>query len=715
MDIFDGANYIKASEVLEKETSLHEHAPLFRKTFTIREVEQTTLYVQALGYGVFYVNGKPITQDLLISPVSNYNKVLWYNVYDVTPFLQKGVNVICAILGNGFYNEGIDTVWKHCDASWRDVPKFILKMTVEGKTIVVSDDSWFCNTTSFIEYNQLRAGEKFNATRYDAEWTEVSYEDDSWQRAILDHNRPTGNFLECKCPPIRESASYAPTSVKQLAQDRYIYDFGVNISGYARVRVQGEKGQRIQLRYAEEVTEAGELALNNLDCYYTNVEFQTDTLVLSGGEDCYQPYFTYHGFRYIEVCGISHPIDIQAVFIHQQMKKNADFVCGDTFLNTVYQAGMRSILSNAHYTFTDCPTREKLGWLNDMQATVKTCLYNFDSISLYEKILTDLHYEIDEDGAFPAIIPSHGWGKHHGPAAEGFLFEVPYRYYLMTGDKRLLQEYLPDFYRYLPYLKNRILKKDKYVLGDWLGFKNAPTPIDFIERVYLCRLLEVIALSEQANENSDRYKNAIAERESVVEALKKEYYNADGTCKIEEQTALAMTLLFGISHADAIKHQLIRRVEQDAFQNKCGMIGTQFIYDALTMCGRPEYAYKLLTKTEIGYQLWVKHNATTLWETWDGVHNGSHNHHMYSSCIGWMMESLLGIMFDGASDRILLRPQFIKKIGFVEGYVGLLHGRVTSRWEHTETGIRYTVEIPNGYTAEYHGQILQAGKYEFWE
>ena len=716
MCIFEGAYYIKAQETLDKEKSILEHAPLFRKRFNLQKSGKAKLYVQALGYGVFYLNEKPITEDLFISPVSNYNKVLWYNIYDVTSLLNEGENVICGILGNGFYNEGLDTVWKYCDAPWRDVPKFILKLVVDEETKIVTDDSWKCNEKSFITYNQLRAGETYNAIFHDKNWTKVDYKDNFWKYAIKDSNIPKGIFLECTCPPIREEEYYKPISIMQTGIDTIVYDFGVNISGFVRIQVQGKKGQTITIRYAEEIDEKGKLELNNLDCYYNNVEFQVDKMILSGKKDSYQPFFTYHGFRFAEVKGASKVInDISAVFIHQDIKKKANFVCGNDLLNKIYNAGIRSILSNAHYTFTDCPTREKLGWLNDMQATVKTCLYNFDSIALYEKILTDLHYEIDEQGAFPAIIPSYGWGKHNGPVAEGFLFEVPYRYYLLTGNSRLLKEYLPDFYRYLKYLKNRVEKKNRYVLGDWLGFQNAPTPIDFIERAYLYRFLGIIELTEKINGNYEKEKELSREKNAVLSRLIKEYYAEDETCKIEEQTALAISLAFHINESKKIKEQLVRRVEQDNFQNKCGMVGTQFIYEALTICQKSNYAYKMLTETEIGYKLWFKNGATTLWETWNGIHNGSHNHHMFSSCIGWMMSSLLGVDFDGTAKLILLNPCFVKEVGFVEGYIGLENGRVESRWEFINNKIKYCVIVPEGYTAKYKEKILLPGKYEFLE
>ena len=407
--MFENAKYIKAREYAA-DFSLYDPAPLFRKEIIINStVGKAQISVQAPGFAVFYINGKPITEDLFISPVSDYRKILWYNTYDVTALLKKGKNTLCAIAGNGFFNESFESAWHFQRAPWRDEPQILVSLAVDGETVAVSDESWKCSRErSPIIYNHLRSGEYFDARKQDTSWLFADYDDSDWQNA-LEADAPQGAELRSVgCQPVRECEKILPVRLAKTA-DGYLADFGVTLSGYIEVTLTAARGNEISFLYAEEVDSKGHPKHNEMDkkYFYAESPFMCDKLIASGGRDRFKPHFSYHGFRYVLIEGAqAELLEICAHFVHQDVARISEFCSGNEVLNYIYNAGLRSTYSNMFWSLTDCPTREKLGWANDAQASVEQTLINFDIIPLYEKWFEDLKSSMREDGALPGVIPS---------------------------------------------------------------------------------------------------------------------------------------------------------------------------------------------------------------------------------------------------------------------------------------------------------------------
>lgn len=224
--MFEHAQFIKPDVVWSENYTGTNYAPMFRKRFQVKKPGLAKLYVCGLGYACYYINGKLVTEDLFIAPVSDYNKTLWYNVYDVSELIEIGENCMAVWCGNGWYNEDIPTAWEHNKAVWRDVPKVILQMDVDEEMILKSDNTWKCQPESAIWYNNLRDGEYFDARKYDADWCSIDYDDSGWGNAILDNKPPKGVFWECKCEPIRECEVYTCKEVKQTGDKKYVFDMG---------------------------------------------------------------------------------------------------------------------------------------------------------------------------------------------------------------------------------------------------------------------------------------------------------------------------------------------------------------------------------------------------------------------------------------------------------------------------------------------------------
>ena len=723
MKFSDHTKYIKAQN-LPSPYSLYDPAPMFRKTFNIsEEIIGGIIGIQCPCFGRFYINGRPITEDLFLSPTSNYDKILWYNTYDITHLLKPGENLVCAILGNGFFNESFDSAWHFQNATWRDAPQFLLELQVNGKTVLVSDETWKVDKeASYITYTHLRSGEYVDMRKYNPAWKTVDYDDSGWGYAIERKSPIMGELRPVTCQSVRESEEIAPVSV-QKTPTGYLVDFGVTISGYMEITLKAECGTEIIFRYAEDVYEDLTLNYNGMDDpkFYMESPFHLNKLIASGNVDTFKPEFCYHGFRYVLIEGLNEfpSLDsVKAYFIHQDVARRSEFESGNAIINYIYNAGIRSTYSNLFWCLTDCPTREKLGWANDAQATSEQILINFDIVPLFKKWFEDLKSSMKNDGALPGIIPSPDWGFNFGPICDVLLYELPYRVYLYTGDTSMLTESLEYFDRYIEYLTQKISENHEFILGDWMGYINNPhIPKEFVVEFYLIKALTVTFLAHRlANKDPETWEKRLIKMRN---AFLKKYLHVGGRCVIDEQSSISMMLAAGLyRNEEILSKQLVTAIKRDNFKITCGMVGIQYLYDALTLCGHPEIAYKLITESEPGYKTWYDKGATTLWESWEcDKRGGSQNHHMFSNVLAWFYKSLLGIAPQEAApgfERIDLHPCFIKELGYVKGSMDTVKGRIEAEWKWKNGRFIYTVTIPKEIRATFRRVRLSPGKNEFY-
>jgi alpha-L-rhamnosidase len=720
MSSFENARFIKA-QAQPEEYALYDPLPFFRKEFTVTEpVENARVFVQSPGFAVYYLNGKRITEDLFISPVSNYHKILWYNVYDVTSLLRPGKNVLGVICGNGFFNESFDSAWHYQKAVWRDAPQFMLELHIDGKSALVSDTSWKCSKeASHIIYSHLRSGEYVDMRKYDPAWLMEDYDDSKWENAIERLTPVTGQLRLTPCQPVREKEEIEPVSVTET-DEGLLVDFGRNFSGYTQITLQAQRGQEIVLRYAEEIDGENHLKLNGMNRpgFYPVSPVQTNKMIASGGRDRFKPLFSYFGFRYMVIEGLqdaSAICDLKAYFTHQDVKQLSCFTCGNDIINFIYEAGIRSTYSNLFWSLTDCPTREKLGWANDAQASLEQTLIDFDIVPLYRKWFEDLKSGMEEDGALPGIIPSPNWGFHYGPVCDALLFELPYKVYLYTGERDLLTENLSYFHRYIGFFREKIAQKQEFELGDWMGYhNNEAVPKEFVLDFYWVRILRITALAH--NLAGDTRNDWQRQAEQAKTAFMDKYLAEDGHCIINAQSSAAMMLACGFcKDAPALQEQLLRAVERDGFALNSGMVGLQYLYDALSLCGKPEYVVKMITESDPGFRRWYDRGATTLWETWVGYETsgGSRNHHMLSNVLAWFFKYLLGIAPKEDAPgfcEVELQPRFVRQLGFAQGSMVTVRGEIKASWKWDGGGFTYEVTVPEGIRAVFRGAVLQPGK-----
>ena len=719
--MFSNAKYIKART---EATAYSEYDPLpiFRRSFCIdSDVNEAKIFVQSPGFAKYYINGQPITEDLFISPTSDYRKILWYNEYEVSKYLNKGENTICVIASNGFLNESFESAWPFYSIEWRDAPQFILSLWVNGENTLISDSSWKISFEhSPIIFSHLRSGEYFDARRSDNSYMMPSFDDSDWQNALESTSFSKENLRKISCRPVREVEKIMPVSIEKT-ENGFIADFGVTFSGYIEAELKAERGSEIKFYYAEKLNADGTPKHNKMDdkYFYKESPFMMDKLIASGGIDKFKPSFAYHGFRYVVLDGLGEPPQkLCAYFVHQDINRTSSFECGNEIINYIYNAGIRSTYSNMFWALTDCPTREKLGWANDAQASLEQTLINFDIVPLYEKWFEDLKSSMREDGALPGIIPSPDWGFSYGPICDCLLFELPYRVYLYTSDVKMLVDAIPYFEKYVKYLEEKLASGKLFSLGDWMGGTNSKlVSKEFVAEFYHLKALKTTAFAHKLAGNTELFAYWKERFEDKKSAFKNKYIDESGTCKIAEQSSIAMVMHIGASdNAERISEQLVEVVLRDKLSLTCGMVGVQYLYEALTAAKRSDLAFKMITESEPGYKTWFKDGATTLWERWDGADDGSHNHHMFSGVIAWFYKSLLGISPKEEApgfEQIELKPNFIKEIGYVSGHMITVRGEISASW-HYENGVfSYNVVIPEGVNAYFEGRRLTAGENKF--
>lgn len=681
----------------------------FRLRFTSERSGKALLRVCGLGYGYCWLNGKQVAPDLFTAPVSDYRRTLWYSEYDVTPLMAEGENVLAVWLGNGFFNESFDSAWGHNRAPWRESNRFLLELTVEGQLVAGSDGNWRSHAHTAVVSNELRSGETFDFNQFDRNWTQLEFDDQAWSGVIRRKKERTVALRRCECQPVREIISLKPLSVTP-SDDGYLLDFGRNIAGYVRLRFREPCGRKIVIRHAESV-EDGKLRLNGLNIYYPTVPFQTDIVIADGEEHVYSPMFTYHGFRYVELSGLTERNwECEGIEVHQCIERIADFSCSDSILNRLYAAAVNSSLNNFHYAITDCPTREKLGWGNDAAASLRQFLINFDILPLLRKWYVDIVDTQRADGAVAAIAPSPDWGYEFGAVTDIYLFAIPTAMYEYFGDDSLLKKYSANLVAYYDFYFPKIAGETPvFPLGDWDGARNHPTDLKFIELAYALIMQGYFETVSRVVPGFD-FTRFAADRAVTRKRLSR-YFTVDGRCRIPTVTAISMAVCLGLGNRDALRAQLLEIIEKQNGDIDCGMVGTQFFFRMTGALGLTGLALQVLTRDGSCYRRMIE-AGDTLWETCDETAaTVSHNHHMYSNFVEIFFLDVLGIRENG--NAITVEPAFDCGLAFVRGYRTIRGKRVSVEYRVNGSAVELHVICPEDGFAHFRGKPLRRGQNKF--
>ena len=694
-------------------------APLFRKEFqTEKRIARARAYISGLGYYELFLNGEKLGDHVLDPAFTRYDRRVLYETYDVTDTVRQGKNVAGAVLGNGWYNMHTRATWNFDRAPWRDRPVLIcqLHLTFEdGSTrTIMSDGSWRVSTGP-TRFDGIRNGEVYDAREEKPGWRTSDYDASGWKQAVP-VDGPGGRLVSQTMHPVRVTETLEPVKITEAQPGHYVFDFGQNMSGWARLRVSGPRGREVKMRYGERLNEDGTVSQEMIGKFVKEGEFQTDTYILDGnGTETWEPGFSYHGFRYVEVTGFPgepNEESLQARVVHTDAPRAGTFRCSNDMFNRLQHCGLWAYKSNYVGYPTDCPQREKNGWTGDAQLAVEQAMYNWSMTPAYEKWIRDFRDVQRPSGQLPTIVPTGGWGydflgQAH-PAWDTALLLIPWHLYQYKGDSRVLARNYDVMESYVEYMgaraEDHIIREG---IGDWVpADTETPTPLTSTAYYYeAANLMSRIARLLDRGDDEAAYGELAAD---IKEAYNEEFYRGEGTYANGSQTAQSCALYFGLcpeGERQEVLEKLIDAVEKSDRHIDTGILGAKFLFYVLTRNGHADLAYDVANqKTQPGYGYWIEQGATTMWEHWSGE-SGSLNHIMLGDIIAWFYRSLAGIRIDPdrpAFKRLVIKPHLLGELKWVTATHTSPYGTIRSEWERADGQLRLIVSVPANTTATVH-------------
>ncbi|SDT43572.1 Ig-like domain (group 2) [Paenibacillaceae bacterium GAS479] len=719
---FEGGTITQDGKLLVENATFYQKAeskssPMLRKKFEIsKPVRKATAYSTALGLYELSLNGKKVGSDYFNPGWTDYTKRLQYQTYDVTDMLLEGGNAVGAMLGDGWYAGSVAHVGPNQYGTELSF-LFQLKIEYEDGTseTVATDPSWRSTTSGPIRSSDILMGESYDARKELDDWNKNSFDDSSWSAAKT-VNPVRGKLVAQVGPTVKATEQLKPIAVKQPLPGTYIFDMGQNMSGWAKLKVEGSAGSKVKLRFGEMLNSDGTLYTANL-----RTAKQTDEYILKGGGvELYEPRFTFHGFRYVEVTGYpGEPTldSLTGVVIHTDTPKSGAFNTSNAMVNQLNSNITWGQRGNFLSIPTDCPQRdERMGWTGDAQVFVRTATYNMEVPGFYEKYMRDVVDAQGANGAFPDVAPnvrgmgngSNGWGD------AGVI--IPWTLYLAYNDTAIIKEHYDAMAKWIDYLKtnSRGLIRPAGGYGDWLGV-NETTPTDVVNTAYFAystNLLAKMAAVIGKTDDADKYNRLFNEIKSAFNAA---FVGADGRIKGNTQTAYVLALQMDLLEGDMKRkaaEYLVENINNKNGHLSTGFLGIGYLLPVLTEAGYPELAYRLLTNDT--YPSWgysIKNGATTLWERWNSytVEGGfgdaamnSFNHYSLGSVGEWMYRYAAGIEADPKQPgfkHIIIQPTPGGQLGHVNGEYKSIYGEIKSGWRREGKSFKLNVTIPVNTTA----------------
>jgi alpha-L-rhamnosidase len=683
-----------------------------------KKLEKARVVVTGLGNYVFYINGTRVGKDLLTPGWTHYPERLEYRVYDVTSSLKPGANCLGALLGNMWWSGGLG--WQGGQKYSQGPLKFYLQLEMlfedGSREMVGTEPSWKWHDSPIVADN-IYDGEIFDATLVQEGWNRAGFDDSAW--APVEPATYEGKLSGPYAPPLREHQSLDPIALSEPVRGEYVFDMGQNMVGWVKIKVDAEKGDTLVLRYAELLHDDGTVAQENLRSAEA-----TDRIIAKGEEFFWEPKFTYHGFRYVQVSGLKEKPAIQDVegkVIYADAPIIGTFACSNELINQIYRNITWAQRGNFYAVPTDCPQRdERLGWMGDAQIFAPTANFTMDLARYWAKWMVDITDGQDSEGwvydVNPPIVvrgPSKpGWGDA--------VVIIPWHSYRWFGDVRILEDHYEGMKAWVEYM-NTHSKEYIYVwsqpgsegwygYGDWIAVE--PTPSKPIGTAYfyysthlLSRMAEIIGKDEEAEKYA-----ALAEK--IANAYQKEYWDAEAQNYVGgTQTANLLPLAFGITPEelrDQVVTNLVENVSQHGGHPTTGFLGTGYILPMLSKYGHHDMAYEMINKTD--YPSWgymVKKGATTIWELWNSDSEPpdemNSRNHFALGCVGeWMWNTLVGLNIcehNPGFKRMIIKPQPSGDLKWVKAAYETNYGKISVEWRSEEGFFTLNLTVPPNTSA----------------
>ncbi|MFJ1759564.1 family 78 glycoside hydrolase catalytic domain [Amycolatopsis sp. NPDC088138] len=702
--------------------------PRVRDEFSLRKkVKSAQLYSSALGIYEISINGKRVGDDLFAPGWTNYRTMVQYQSQDVTSLLGRGANAIAAQLAPGWYAG--DVGWfgpgqydGTAPALWAQLR---ITYTDGSAELVTTDNSWQASKTGPVTAADNYQGESYDARKEQPGWDRPGFTGAGWSPVTVLPSR-SSRLVPQIGPPVRVTGTVRPIGVSQPKPGTYVFDLGQDISGVVRLRLTGAAGTTVTLRHAQAVNPDGSLYTDNLAAGPAPYRYaaQTDTFTLrGGGPEAFQPDYTYHGFRYVEVTGYPGKpalADVTGVVEGTDAPVIGDFSTSDPMINKLQSNITWSERDNLFSVPTDTNARtERLGWAGDADFFAPTATFNRDLDGFYTKWERDLIDSQTADGVFGNVAPlwttAGGYGGGWGDAG----VVIPYVTWQSYGDLDIVRTSYPAMRKYVDAMRAKstglILPADFAPAGDWMNV-GQPTPNDLIATAYFAYDTRILARMADAIGNHDDAAAYDDLADQVTAAWNARYVAADGSIAGTSQTAYVLALHLGLlpsPQRPAAADRLVGLIHAAGDHLTTGFVGTQWLLPVLSGTGHTDVAYTLLEQTTYpswGYE--IAHGATTVWERWDGILpgggfnpnlNGNSFNHAVDGAVGtWMYTTVAGLTGDPAHpgyQRFSVHPQPGGGLTHANASLRTRYGTIGSGWRIEGRTLVLDVTVPPGTTA----------------
>lgn len=733
-----------------------EIQPAFEKKFQIKDpfkVESAILHICGLGNYVAAINDEIIGTRVLDPAPTRYDKRVLYSTFDVTSRLIQGRDYSLYVrLGHSWYDMRTTATWNFDAAPWRDFPRLIAQLEiryVDGtKETIATDDTWsFCQSSHL--YDCIRQGEIIDARRrYNVLGTAEEVPPPAGTLVAQRFQGTDGAIVDAN--------SYLhPKSIYEPAPGVYVVDFGQNMAGRVWMRIpNAQSGDIIRLRYGERISDDKSIEPRGIACFFMEGspswyvgekgQFQTDWYIARGnGFDMFVPWFSYHGFQYVEITGLrAKPIvdpdnrtlpTLIAQPLSTHMTKISSWNSSSELINKIQEATRWSYMSNfVNGVPTDCPHREKNGWTGDAQLAVEQAQYNFENTAAYRKWIDDLTDEQQPDGNLPGIVPTGGWGYQwgNGPAWDSALVIIPWTVYCYRGDRRILSDNFDAMKRYVDFMTSRADADGlvRFGLSDWCQAKTKTDAVVtssgyyYLDAKIVARTAEILGFADDAKKYSEL---ALKIRDCYNKVL----YKGDGKYANESQCAQSCALHQGLAaglpeeQRRQVFDRLVDAVEKESGHLDVGILGMKYLLRALSEGGRTDLALKImLQETKPCYADWIRRGGGTLWEDFND--GSSRNHVMFGDVSAWFFQYLAGIQLDGGAPFVVaetisktpafkrfvvapqcrlkdIKPDGCEPLKFVDAHVCTPYGEIRSGWKWNDdfSTLKLEIEVPVNTTA----------------
>lgn len=700
-------------------TPLAKRSIMLRKLFSIgKKISSARVHISGLGHYELTINGKKVGNTEFAPLWSDYDKTVYYNTYDLEKMLQPGSNVIGVLLGNGMYNVTGDRYRKLLVSFGPPTLFFKLRVRYDdgSEEIVVSDPSWKY-AESPITFNCIYGGEDYDARLEQDGWDEPGFNDMHWKPVVV-QEAPRGELRPQLVAGVKKMKEYGVKNSTTPSPGIHVLDMGQNLSGYPAIKVRGRKGQQVKLLVGEALTKAGTVNQKRSGGPY----YYLYTLKGDGLEE-WHPRFSYYGFQYIQVEGAdlkttdhdgTKPVieDIRSHFIYNASGEGGEFECSNDIFNQAHLLINNAVKSNWHAVFTDCPHREKLGWLEETYLNGPGLFYTYDLTRFVPKIMQDIADGQRTNGLVPSIVPEYvifGGDFTDSPEWGVAAVVLPWMYYKYYGDQRLIRQYYPVMKRYVDYLTS---KSDHYIvshgLGDWYDYgehaagysKNSPIALSATAHYYLgARLVkeaadllnipgDVAKYDQLATHIKDAYNAKFFDPETKQYATASQYSNA---------VSLFLDMV-APEHKQAVLNNLVEDVRNRGNRLTTGDIGNRYLYQALARNGYNDVMYDMHNHYDTpGYGFQIKFGLTTLTEQWDPRKGNSWNHFMMGQIEEWFYRTLAGIVPDVRNPgfkHFTIQPEPVGDLTFVKASHHTLYGGIKVHWEKKGGAFTLRVRVP---------------------